>query len=177
MGGELMIRRAFLAGFCALSLTACQTHGTEPTVTRGEQAETVVFLVRHAEKEKGTDPGLTLAGIRRAEALGERLSGEGLTAIYSTDYARTRETAQAVANATGLKIKLYDPSALPAFAEQLKASRDRVLVVGHSNTTPALVTLLGGTAGTPIEDATEFDRLYTVKINGTVATQLESYGN
>ena len=45
-----------------------------------------VFLVRHAEKTTDkTDPGLTDAGKVRAIALADRLAGEGITHIHSSD--------------------------------------------------------------------------------------------
>lgn len=173
-----MLRRLFLMGLGALSLTACQTLDVAPAATSGVTADTTVFLVRHAEKQKGKDPSLTPAGIERAEALADRLADVGLTEIYSTNYARTRETAEAVSKATGVKVSLYDPSYLPGFSESLLFSGGTVLVVGHSNTTPGLVTLLGGDAGAPIDDATEFNRLYTVEIfTDSVATNQETYGD
>ena len=45
---------------------------------------------------------------------------------------------------------------------QPELTRDglRHLVVGHSNTTPPLVELFGGDAGPPIDEASEYDRLY-----------------
>lgn len=173
-----MLRRMFLMGGVALSLTACQTPDVDPVVISGATADTTVFLVRHAEKQEGPDPSLTAAGIVRAEALAERLADVGLTEIYSTNYARTRETAEAVSKATGVKVSLYDPSYLPGFSESLMFTAGRVLVVGHSNTTPGLVTLLGGDAGAPIDDASEFNRLYTVEIFADrTATSQETYGD
>jgi hypothetical protein len=51
-------------------------------------------------------------------------------------------------------------------------------VVGHSNTTPQLVGLLGGEAGKPIDDSREFDRLYIVVLGrtGEVTTMQLRYG-
>jgi len=49
-------------------------------------------------------------------------------------------------------------------AAKLKATPGRHLVVGHSNTTPQLTELLGGDGGEPIVEATEYDRLYVVKM-------------
>jgi hypothetical protein len=51
-------------------------------------------------------------------------------------------------------------------------------VVGHSDTTPELVGLLGGDPGAPIDEPTEYDRLYVVTLgpDGTVTTVLLRYG-
>ncbi|MCF6329704.1 MAG: hypothetical protein L3J02_07895 [Henriciella sp.] len=50
-----------------------------------------------------------------------------------------------------------------------------VLVVGHSNTAPQLTEALGAYAGTPIDEANEYDRLYVVDlISGQ--SELRRYG-
>lgn len=138
-----------------------------------------IFLVRHAEKTtEKNDPGLTQAGKARALALANRLGGEGITHIHSSDYIRTRDTAEPLAVKLGLEVEIYDPSDLPAIAAKLKATPGRHLVVGHSNTTPPLVELLGGDGGTPIVEATEYDRLYivTTKEGEPVKSYLTRYG-
>lgn len=138
-----------------------------------------IFLVRHAEKTtEKNDPGLTQAGKARALALASRLGGEGITHIHSSDYIRTRDTAEPLAVKLGLDVQIYDPSDLPAIAAKLKATPGRHLVVGHSNTTPPLVELLGGDGGTPIVEATEYDRLYivTTKEGEPVKSYLTRYG-
>jgi hypothetical protein len=45
----------------------------------------------------------------------------------------------------------------------------RHFVVGHSDTTPALVEALGGDAGAPIADP-EYDRLYVLTLEGAGAS-------
>ncbi|MEZ5998324.1 MAG: histidine phosphatase family protein [Hyphomonas sp.] len=165
-----LTRRIALAALGGLFLAACATPPDTP-------ADTTIYLVRHAEKEAGDDPSLTLIGRQRADILAQTLSGAGLTAIWSTDYARTKETAKPASNATGLPVQVYDPRDLPRFAATLKASPGVALVVGHSNTTPQLVELLGGDAGPPIDEASEYDRLYVVEIRGKrVTSELRRYG-
>ncbi len=140
----------------------------------------VVFLVRHAEKATGgRDPALSPAGVTRATHLAGMLRGAGLQYVHSSDYARTRATATPVAEAAGLTVTLYDPHDLPALARGLREKGGRHLIVGHSNTTPALVALLGGDPGAPIDDASEFDRLYIVTIDhaGGANTILLRYGS
>lgn len=141
------------------------------------QGDLEIYLVRHAEKEPGNDPALTPDGKLRAKALAERLKNVDLTAIYSTDYARTRQTAGPVALNSGIPVIYYDPQKLDEFAAQLRAQRGKVLVVGHSNTVPELVLALGGDGGTPIVEATEYDRFYKLSVKGdTVTTDLQRYG-
>ncbi|MFK7961113.1 MAG: phosphoglycerate mutase family protein [Phycisphaerales bacterium] len=133
---------------------------------------TTVFLVRHAEKEAGRDPGLTAVGQKRAEALAALLRDAGVRAVHSTGYARTQQTAAPLAARLGLSVTEYDPRALGAVAEQLRAAGGTHVVVGHSNTTPALVGLLGGNPDPPIVEKTEFDRLemVTISADGTVTS-------
>ena len=162
-------RRAALAALGALALTACAS-STPPV-------ESTIYLVRHAEKDAGPDPSLTLIGRQRADILAQDLADAGLTAIWSTDYKRTRETAQPSSTMTGLPTQIYDANRLEQFAKQLKSTSGNVLVVGHSNTTPELVKLLGGKPGAAINEATEYDRLYVVHIRGgRVTSEIRRYG-
>jgi phosphohistidine phosphatase SixA len=154
------------------------------------QSETLIFLVRHAERaddgpeenrmamdpEMAEDPPLSATGRDRAVLLAEMLSDAGITHIHSTDYRRTRETADPTANDTGIEITLYDASDLEGFAKRLGSTPGRHLVVGHSNTTPGLVEALGGEPGLPIESL-EYDRLYLVSVsNAGVRTVLLRFG-
>lgn len=124
---------------------------------------TVIYLVRHAETvSDGTgDPALSAEGRARASRLARMLAGAGLDAVHATAYRRTPETAAPVAAATGLTAREYDPRALEALARRLLGEGGRHLVVGHSNTTPELVDLLGGASGGPIGEE-EYGRVYVL---------------
>ena len=120
------------------------------------------FVLRHADDlDEGRDPALTEAGESRAQQLAELLEPAGIDYILSSDYHRTRDTVAPLAALLDLPVEIYDPRDLPALVEILRERGGVGLVVGHSNTTPALVGLMGGDPGTPIEE-TEFDRLYVV---------------
>ena len=143
------------------------------------QEEPIIFLVRHAERADDSnaspgmatdphmagDPPLSEAGGVRALLLAEMLKDAGITHIHSTDYRRTRETVEPTAEAGGLSIATYDASDANAFASNLRSIPGRHLVVGHSNSTPDLVTALGGDPGPPIESL-EYDRVYIVTFQG-----------
>lgn len=137
------------------------------------------YLVRHAEKTtEKSDPALTIAGQKRSEDLAVRLSKVPLRAIYSSDYTRTRDTAVPTAIAKNLEIIIYNPRDLDSFAKELMALSGNILVVGHSNTTPQLSALLGGPEGSPIVEATEYNRLYILQRRGDGVTgQIETYGD
>lgn len=132
------------------------------------QDETLVFLVRHAERaDDGAmtgreDPHLSDAGFERANILAEMLRNAEIQYVYSTDYIRTKETARPTAEVAGVEIRIYDPDEPEAFAVTLAGTPGRYLVVGHSDTTPALVSALGGDPHGKIESM-EYDRLYLVR--------------
>jgi phosphohistidine phosphatase SixA len=144
------------------------------------QEPLVVFLVRHAEKtDLGEDPELSAAGHERSVALAAALRNSEIEYVHSSDYIRTRDTAAPMATDHGLEVELYDPRDLPALVERLRGSGGRHLVVGHSNTTPSMVELLGGSPGSPIDEKAEYDRLYIVTIggDGVVSSVMLRYGS
>ena len=141
-------------------------------------ADSSIYLVRHAEKittEGVSDPGLTPIGLFRAQNIAKQLSSVGVTKIFSTQYKRTMQTAQPLADYQGLKVTPYDPKQLEEFAQQLKNIQGVVLVVGHSNTTPLLTQLLSNTDINKIEDD-EYDNVYQVIIteNKTILNRFKS---
>lgn len=163
-----------------LWLAAC---GAAPETSGAAQAdsraptEATFYLVRHAEKElEGRDPELSAAGYERAKALAARLGPVELSAVYSTDTRRTRDTAAVVLAQKNMTLQIYDGRGLEDFAETLFDARGNILIVGHSNTTPQLAEALGGEGGSPIVEATEYDRLYILRRrNDAVETELQRY--
>lgn len=156
-----------------LAVLAAALWAPTPAAAQGAPADAaapgpgVIYLVRHAETAPdGTrDPPLSEEGEARARWLAVILSHARLDAVYTTDYRRTRSTATPVAAAAGVRPTLYDPADLTTFGLALRERGGCVLVVGHSNTTPALVAALGGDGGPPLPES-EYDRLYTLVIRG-----------
>jgi 2,3-bisphosphoglycerate-dependent phosphoglycerate mutase len=136
------------------------------------QATTTVIFVRHAEKATipADDPGLNDAGKRRAAELARQLVDAdvvaGVDAIYSTSYRRTEETVQPVATALNLPITSYDASNTETIMDDIvRAHKGKiVLVVGHSNTVPALIGNMGASKKVPPIDENEYDNIYVVSI-------------
>lgn len=118
----------------------------------GAQPSTVI-LVRHAEKgaTPANDPLLTVEGTQRALDLAAALSGAHVTSVVTTQLQRTQLTAKPISDALG-KPPIIVPVAAPvsahveavAAAVRARPAGDVVLVVGHSNTVPAIVAALGG---------------------------------
>lgn len=156
----------------------------EPIPTASSDEASVIWLVRHAERaddgmEAQSDPELSEAGRDRARELARLLSDAGITAVYSTPFQRTRQTAAPLAAAMGVEVQSYDPrdpGDMEAFMSRIRAP-GRHVVVGHSNTTPALVERLGGDPLSPIEEL-EYDRIYVVVLgpDGTATSTLLRFG-
>lgn len=127
--------------------------------------ETVIFLVRHAEKQEGDDPLLTEAGESRALGLANLVGPTWPDHLFSTPFRRNRATLSPLMQGLQKAPDMYQPDALDELAEQLKSASyrgSRVVVCGHTNTVPQLVNLLTGTtnfADIPEEDYT---RIYLV---------------
>jgi len=136
------------------------------------QATTTVIFVRHAEKAAtpADDPGLSQAGQRRVAELTRQLVDAdvvaGVDAVYSTPYRRTEETARPVADALSLPINTYDAADTEAIMEHIvKVHKGKViLVVGHSNTVPALIGNMGASKRVPEIAEDEYDNIYIVSI-------------
>lgn len=172
----MVIARSLYRLSCLLALLALAWGVAEAA---GQSPETVVYLVRHAEKlDDSADPPLTEAGLIRARLLGAMLQDAGVTRILSSDYQRTRDTASPLAERIGLEVEIYDPRALDEVAQRIRSEAGRYLVSGHSNTTPALVERLGGDPGEPMREADEYDRLYVLTVGARATTTvLLRYGS
>ena len=133
-------------------------------------------LVRHAEKatDDPRDPSLSAAGVARAQRIAQSLRRLPLQAVYATSYKRTRQTAEPSARDHGLVVHTYDASA-PAdeVAAGLRALPPGVtLVVGHSNTIPAIASALCTCTVAPIADD-EFRRRITVRVDAAGKASLD----
>jgi len=170
------IRRQFLLLTIAASiaLPACK----KPAEAETSAAVSTIYLVRHAEKEKGDDPALTEAGIIRAEELKTKLKRKGVQYIHSSDYRRTVATAKPLADELNLEIQIYNPRDLHEITEEIKARPGVHLVVGHSNTTPQLASLISGQMMEEMPE-TEYDRFIEINLDKTGATtefEVTSFG-
>lgn len=162
-----------------LLVIACKD--TSQNTAKSQDTETVYYLIRHAEKErtKGigyADPKLSERGLKRAQEWISILKDKGITMIYSSDYNRTRLTAQPLAETLGLDIQYYNISnpINDTFKEATKGQI--VLIVGHSNTTPAFVNAIVGTKNFKDIDDRNNGALYKVIVkNGKTSVTLKQY--
>ena len=169
-----MFRRRFHDLRVLFLLAFLVTIGTA-AVARQAATSTTIILVRHAEKaaEPADDPPLTAAGEARAAALVDALGAAGVQAIYSTKWKRTQQTALPISQKLGVPVTTFD--ATPGAqgygeiyaAELLAKHRGKVvLVVGHSNTVPAILKGLR-VANAPAITDPEYDNLFIVTVPDT----------
>ena len=117
-------------------------------------AEPIVVIVRHAEKAANDpkDPDLSPAGQKRAEALARILKDARITAIFTTEFKRTQETAAPLSKSTGVVPSIVSAKDYPALVAKLRQVEEAALVVGHGNTIPAIIKALGVDAPLQITD-------------------------
>ncbi len=104
------------------------------------------YLIRHAEKDRtnlmNANPHLNFEGEKRAQKWSDYFTDVKFDAVYSTKYFRTVETATPTAKTKGLVINYYDPSNMYDSIFKAETQGKTVLVVGHSNTTPAFTNTI-----------------------------------
>jgi broad specificity phosphatase PhoE len=159
---------------CLMSVLVSALLPNRPALGAGDLPAMVV-LVRHAEKAGAPfdpDPDLTAAGVMRARDLATALRDTHLTAIVTTQYRRTQETAKPIADALRLTPQIVKVPDIPDESEQLRAyvsgalellrkqPGGAVLVVGHSNTVPALIEALMNGPRLPLICDTIYDKLF-----------------
>ena len=138
-----------------------------------------MILSRHAEKAATPpkNPPLTSAGEKRANLLASMLADAGVDAIFVTELQRTQQTAAPLAARDHLKPTVIPAANTDALITAVRARQAGVVViVGHSNTLPAIIAGLGGpTVKVP---ETEYDNLFVLTLDGPKTSMLRlRYGD
>jgi broad specificity phosphatase PhoE len=134
---------AIVTLLAALALTGCTTTPATPAPA--------FYVMRHLNTPAGErDPDLLPEGQRVAAALPARLAAHPPRTIFVSHFRRTRQTAGAVAARWRLTPIVYDPADTPSLVARARAAAGPVLIVGHSNTVPDIVTQLGGARPAPL---------------------------
>jgi broad specificity phosphatase PhoE len=172
-------RRFWRLAIVLLAQACAPSHGVR--VGPAAVAGTTIVVVRHAEKstDDPKDPSLSAAGRQRAQDLSVALKDAGVTDVYVTQYKRTRQTAEPLAQASGISIveRPINAANSATYAQDLaheiltRSAGKSVLVVGHSNTVPDIVKALSGSAVPLITDA-EYDHIFVVTIPSTGAPRV-----
>jgi phosphohistidine phosphatase SixA len=136
----------------------------------------LVVLVRHGEKQPAPadDPSLSEAGVARARALDAALANAVPTTIVVSPRKRTVETAAVVQQRTGVTptVIALDAKHVQNVAAAVMKASGVVLVVGHSNTIPAIVNALAGTKLPDICDAHYATMYLVTPAGGTSKAQV-----
>ncbi len=159
-----------LFSLALLVMTFSSCSETKKTEASSETITSTYYFIRHAEKDRSDpsdkNPHLTEIGKARATHWSDILSEVKFNAVYSTDYNRTKETAQPTAAKNNLEITLYDPNQIKAQSFRDETKGKTVLIVGHSNTTPEFVNkILGHKKYEDIDDSNN-GNLYIVAVIG-----------
>jgi phosphohistidine phosphatase SixA len=124
------------------------------------------YIVRHAEKasEPKNDPRLTETGELRAENLVTVLRKKRIQKIYSTDFKRTKETVNPIAESRFIDVEIYDPKNQGEFIEKLKKENKHTIISGHSNTIRYIINGLYEQEILPKDlDESEYGDLFIIK--------------
>ncbi len=189
---------SLLLGCGLLAIGFAQT-SKEPAPAAPPPRGRVLLVTRHCEKDPAADardPGLSDSGKARAQALRMLLAPQTIDATFASEYKRAQETALLAIGrvSPGSKeerlpqtIKASEPERLFAAIDALQPGQT-ALVVGHSNTAPAVLAhyglVLHDSRGKEITNLREDDygSLFVVTLppegSGAAATLLElHYGN
>ncbi len=131
-----------------------------------------VIVVRHTERadDGSDDPGLTEAGRAWAQQFARFCAARGVTGVIATPYRRTMETAWPTASLLNLPVRAVPVSNnleihVESIARLIEGDTSRVwLVVGHSNTVPAILKRLAGdNADIPAIDESDYGRVFELR--------------
>lgn len=142
-------------------------------LTAGSATAQTVILVRHAEKaDQSADPVLSEAGQARAQALAAALAEAHPGQVFTSPLQRTRLTAGPTAEAHGVTAEAISldgggDAHVARVAARVRAlpADSTVLVVGHSNTIPAIARALGFAEAADMPEC-EFDRMTVLDLHG-----------
>jgi phosphohistidine phosphatase SixA len=129
-----------------------------------------ILLVRHADIDlppATADPPLNSAGRRRAEALAHVVRPAGVTTVFTSSLRRTEQTVQPLGIAAG---EMPDPAVVAGRARTGEYG-PVVLIAGHTNTVPAVITALG-VPRPPVIPETQFDNLFVVTLTEPAGASL-----
>lgn len=139
-----------------------------------------VYIVRHAEKstEPANDPHLSTEGKARAEFLKTFLKEKNIRAVFSTDRARTMETATPLSELINIRVEKYGNDTLGNFLQRLIRLKKNALIVGHSNTVVEMTRILDLPHNITFIPEDDYDNLFIIKVKNNKALKIieSNYG-
>ncbi len=141
---------------------------------------TRVYIVRHAEKDTipPADPHLSNQGKLRSEFLKAFLKEKKIRAIYSTEKARTTETATPLSNARHVPVQYYGNDTLDNFLKRVFREGKNTLIIGHSNTIVVMLNTLDLPHDITFIPEDDYDNMFIIKVKAGKAVKLKesTYG-
>lgn len=176
---QLIVYPAILLTIVLIASLLAQPGAASSTQSTDEGFKaTTVILVRHAERADAPreDPPLTEAGTARAQKLAGLLASAGVKAIYASQFARTKLTGEPLAKQLGitvtpLALQLKPNNPREVSEQSIRQIVDKIMerpgetsmVIGHSNSVPDVIRMLGGDR-VPTIDEKSFDDLFIVTV-------------
>ena len=152
------------------------------SLAQDEAGTTTIYLVRHAEKDLSNpndkNPPLTGQGLTRAQHLAQKLKKENIGAIYSTQFKRTMNTVQPLADQKKLTIKKYYGVDYEALKKMVESDKGKTLVIcGHSDNLLPIIKSFGATPPVDKIADTEYDNLFKLVISedGKASASVEKF--
>jgi phosphohistidine phosphatase SixA len=122
------------------------------------------------------DPPLTEAGVARSQKLAALLASAGVKAIYTSQFLRTKQTGEPLAKQLGITVtpitiqsrqsnprEVSEQSIRQIVDKIMERPGDTSLIIGHSNSVPDVIRMLGGDT-VPAIDEKKFDDLFIVTV-------------
>jgi broad specificity phosphatase PhoE len=150
---------------------------------------TTILLVAHMDAgDRSRWPGnqdqrpLGALGWKQAEALRDALIGRGITALYSSNALRARQTLEPLAEATGLRIEALSELSEKVLREDRSATAERgvralemmaearpggvVAAASHGDIVPYTAALIGERNGVAVAELTNRSQWYEFDCGG-----------
>jgi len=170
------MRVSSIARVCVVSVASVWAAGAPVAAPAAAPEVTRVFLARHAERviRPGVDdPPLTAAGRRRAVMLGRLLRSVDVARVFTTQFLRSRATAESIGVATGAPVETVHSDSSAALARMV---RERfhgrtVVIVGHSDSLPNVMAELGWEGAEAIR-GWSYDDLVVLEFRGSEPPQI-----
>ncbi len=139
------------------------------------------YIVRHAEKDTGSNPAISKKGMIRAGDLYRELKDKKIDVIFISQYRRTGMTADSLRIYKNIDTVYYtaDTTGESLFKKINSFGKAKnILIIGHSNTLPAIIRKAGvkNFMLKQIPDD-EYDNLFIVKQkNGRAVLKSKKFG-
>ena len=149
--------RHSIYAICVVALFTCHSASV---------SSQTVIVVRHGEKLDSTpDTVLSPPGEARASRLANMLAAAKISAIYTTQFKRSILQAAPTAKRYALTPVIVAANEIDTLITKIRthAKDDVVLVVGHSNTVPEILTRLGHPEMVRVGEY-DFDNLFVVTL-------------